>query len=68
MSNSSNPNRRQTLRDLADRALADYVANGNKVKTIDPSKKKVTTFRSPFSVASQGRKLNSLRAAGYASR
>jgi len=68
MSNSSNPNRRQTLRDLANSALADYIANGNKVQTVTPSKKKVSTFRSTFSVASQGRKLQTLRSSGYSSR
>jgi len=68
MSLATNSNRRQSLRALADRALADYIANGSSVQTVTPSKKKVETFRSAASVASQGRKLNTLRNAGFASR
>lgn len=68
MSLTTNSNRRQSLREIANKALADYVANGNKVDVATPSKKKVETFRSSFSVASQGRKLNTLRASGFASR
>jgi hypothetical protein len=68
MSLTINPNRRQSLREIANRALADYIANGSSVQTVAPSKKKVETFRSAASVASQGRKLNTLRNAGFASR
>ena len=68
MSIATNPNRRQSLHDLANRALADYIANGSAVQVATPSKKKVETFRSSASVASQGRKLNTLRASGFASR
>jgi hypothetical protein len=66
MSIATNPNRRQSLRDLANRALADYIANGAAVQVATPSKKKVETFRSSASVASQGRKLTTLRNAGFA--
>jgi hypothetical protein len=68
MSNASNSDRRKDLRSIAEKALADYIAKGGKVQTATPSTKKVATFRSPFSVASQGRKLNSLRSAGFAAR
>ena len=68
MSIATNPNRRQSLRDLANRALADYIEKGNSVGVVTPSKKKVETFRSSASIASQGRKLNTLRNAGFASR
>jgi hypothetical protein len=68
MSLTTNSNRRQSLREIANRALADYIANGSSVQTVASSKKKVETFRSAASVASQGRKLNTLRNAGFASR
>ena len=68
MSIATNPTRRQSLRDLANRALADYIEKGNSVGVVTPSKKKVETFRSSASIASQGRKLNTLRNAGFASR
>ena len=68
MSVATNPNRRQALREATQAAIAQFMQNGGYVTNCTPSTVKPKTFRHFASVASQGRKLTTLRNAGFASR
>jgi hypothetical protein len=68
MSVATNPNRRQALREATQAAIAQFMQNGGHVTNCTPSNAKVKTFRHFASIASQGRKLTTLRNAGFASR
>ena len=68
MSVATNPNRRQALREATQAAIAQFMQNGGYVINCTPSTIKPKTFRHFASIASQGRKLTTLRNAGFASR
>jgi hypothetical protein len=68
MSVATNPNRRQALREATQDAIAQFMQNGGYVTRCETSTAKVKTFRHFASIASQGRKLTTLRNAGFASR
>jgi hypothetical protein len=66
MSVATNPNRRQTLREATQDAIAQFMQNGGYVTNCTPSNAKVKTFRHSSSVATQGRKRTTLANAGFA--